>query len=255
MSRRGLAAALGLALATSPGGAAADEPGASDTSASTSVEAGTFLPLAFAPRVGVAAASASIVSGYDAARDGLVLRGEAEARLHRRLAVRGGVEVVTWPDRQRPFVGVRVQLLDQADHGLDGSVGLAYQQDGFREAEGRLELAASLSRRTGGLGLYASLAYAQDPENDDRQGDVQVATLHRFTRRFHAGAGARVRADLYSDDVKRRPGEPDLELVAGPLAIVALGAFAIFGQVGVSAVRVDDFDVGVLAVGGLGAAF
>ncbi len=248
---------LALALAA-PRGVRADEPTGSDAvtpSVSASVEAGAFVPVAFAPRVGDSAGTASLASGYQSAGDGMVLRADAEARVLRWLAVRGGVEVSTRPERQRPFVGVRVQVLDQSEDGVDGSLGLAYQQDGFRSAEGRLELAASLSRRIDALGLYASLAYAQDEENDDRQADLQLAALHRFSRRFHAGAGARVRADLFSDDVKRQPGESDLELVAGPLASVAVGAFAIFGQVGVSAVHVEHFDVGVHALGGIGAAF
>jgi hypothetical protein len=194
---------------------------------------------------------ASIASGYDTASANLTVHATGEARLARWLALRAGVEATTAPDRQRPFVGVRARLLDEGADGVDGWLGLAYQQDGIRPGEGRLEVSTWFARG----GLRAQLAYAQDEENDDRQADVQLAALHAFADRFHAGVGARLRTDLWSDDEKRRPGEPDLEAVVGPVADVTLGAFVVFGQVGASAVRVDTLDVGVLAVGGVGATF
>jgi hypothetical protein len=194
---------------------------------------------------------ASITSGYDTASANLDVHATGEARLTRWLAVRAGVEATTAPDRQRPFVGVRARVLDEGEDGVDGWLGLVYQQDGIRPGEGRLEVSTWLARG----GLRAQLAYAQDEENDDRQADVQLAALHAFGAGFHAGVGARLRTDLGSDDVKRQPGEPDLQVVAGPLAEVSVGQLVIFGQVGASAVRVGDVDIGVLAVGGLGATF
>jgi len=194
---------------------------------------------------------ASIASGYDTASENLDVRATGEARLARWLALRAGVEASTLPDRQRPFVGLRARLFDEADDGVDGWLGIAYEQDGIRPGEGRLEVATWLARG----GLRAQLAYAQDEENDDRQADVQLAALHAFSPAFHAGVGARLRTDLWSDDTKRRRDEPDLELVAGPLAEVDLGPLVLFGQVGVSGVRVIEMHAGVLAIGGLGATF
>jgi hypothetical protein len=55
---------------------------------------------------------------------------------------------------------------------------------------------------------------------------------------MHAGLAARVRGDL-SDDPRRKPGEAELDVAAGPLAVVAIGPFAVFAQAGLSAARID----------------
>jgi hypothetical protein len=205
------------------------------------VTATSFLPAA-------AHGSASVASGYDAARAGVDLRAVGEGRLARWLSVRAGVEIA---GSERPFVGLRARLLDETDDGVTGTLGLAYQQDGIRDGEGRLELAVGVAR----AGLQARLAYAQDPEADDFKGDLQLAALHSFGGRFRAGGALHLQAELFSDDTKAQPGEPDLEASAGPVASVSVGDFALFAQVGVSAVRVERLDVGVLALAGVGAIF
>ena len=245
MSARGLVMALVVVGALAPTCRAAAE----DLS---------YLRVGFQPQADAGGASAAVASGYDAANRSLVLHADFEASLYRWLAVRGGIELTSDPDRQRPFVGARARVLAQADDGLDGSVGLSYQPDGIREAEGRVELAFTAARRFEAARIHASLAYAQDPENDDRQVDAQLAALAPLSPRFHLGAAGRVRADLFSDDEKRRPGEPDLELVLGPVANVCLGAFALFAQVGLAGVRTPErgeLELGLLAVGGVGATF
>jgi hypothetical protein len=215
--------------------ARADEP---------AVTAATFVHLG-------AHAHVQVASGYDSANGNLDLRAAGEASLGHGVSVRAGVETTSAPAHERPFVGLRAHLLDEAEAGVDAWLGVAYEQDGIRSGEGRYELAAAFARG----GLYASLAYAQDDENDDRQADVEIAALHTFTPSWRAGAAAGLRADLFSDDEKRQPGEPDLELVAGPMATASLGALSFFGQIGVSTVRTQQVDVGVLAVAGVGAAF
>ena len=46
-----------------------------------------------------------------------------------------------------------------------------------------------------------------------------------------------------------------LLVVVGPLAEASAGPFVVFDKVGVSAVRVERVDYGLLAVGGVGAMF
>jgi len=220
-----------------------------------SVEAGTFLPLAFSPQVGAEAGFASLTTSYEGGGERAVFEAAAEARLLPWLAVRTGIAMRSNPDQKRPLVAVRAQVLDQASHGLDASVGLSYEPDGIREAEGRMSLAVAAARRFGGVGLMTSVAYGQDPESDDRQVDARAAALVRVGTRVHAGLAAGVRGDLFSDDPKRKEGEPELELTAGPLASVAVGSFAVFAQMGIDAARVDTMKTGVLALGGMGASF
>src|SRR5262245_3846117 len=141
---------------------------------------GLFLPSTLAPRVGSTAAFGSAFGGYDGARAKPLVGLAAEARLFGPVALRAEVVYNGESSRStRPGVGLRAQLLRQAAHGLDGALSVFYRPEGFTEPEGEIETFVSLGRSFDRVSVVANLVYGQDPEGNERDGEVRAALLVR----------------------------------------------------------------------------
>jgi hypothetical protein len=218
---------------------------------------GQFLPLTYAPTVGETSAVASGYAGWDGAL-GAVMESHAEVRVWGPVALRGAAELGDTSRRVRPSIGARAQLLSQARHGVDGAVSVTYRAEGFTEAEGEIETLVALGRRIGRTMLIANLAYGQDPDGNERDGELRAAAFARIAPRLHLGLDGRWRFDLGSSaDKLRANNEPTTDLDAGPVVMLTLGPVALTAETGASLVRRigGDTRLGVVALGGLGTSF
>jgi hypothetical protein len=219
---------------------------------------GAYLSLTLAPAVTSRAGLAVGMGGYDGARGSGVMDAVAEARVYGPLAVRVGTSFSDTKNRLRPSVGARLQLLHQQRHGIDGAVAVFYKAEGLTEPEGEIEAVLSAGRRFGGTLVIANLAYGQDPEGNERDGEVRLAALHQLGDRLHAGIDGRWRFDLGSNEAKlEAANEPTFDLDAGPVVSFGVGPIALLAHGGVSVVRRvgGSASVGAVALGGVGSAF
>ncbi len=246
------------------GRARADEPVAdlaaeqTETIVERSAADGQYLPLTLAPSVGSVAAVATGYGGYDAARSSAVMVTYADVHVWGPIAVRGGAELSDTVHRLRPSVGARLQLLSQARHGVDGAVAVMYRAEGFNEPEGEIETVLAVGRRVGRTMLIGNVAYGQDPEARERDGELRAAVLVRVGQRADLGMDARWRFDLGSDTAKLMAShEPTYDVDIGPVAALPLGPVALIAHAGVSAFRRvgENVRVGAVALGGVGASF
>ena len=174
--------------------------------------------------------------------------------------MRGGAELSDTVHRLRPSIGARLQLLSQARHGVDGAVAVMYRAEGFNEPEGEIETVLSVGRRMGRTMLIGNVAYGQDPEARERDGELRAAVLVGVGQRadIHIGVDARWRFDLGSETAKLMASrEPSYDVDIGPVAALPLGPVALIAHAGVSAFRRvgDSVRVGAVALGGVGASF
>ena len=226
------------------------EPAAAATSA------GAFLPQTLSARVGSVPVIASGSGGYDSTRRGPLVDAAVEAHVWGPFALRAQTTYSNDTGRMRPSVAGRVQLLRQERHGVDGSLTVFYKTEGFTEAEGEIETFASIARRFRWLTLVGNLVYGQDPEGNERDGEVRATAFHQG-RWLMLGLDSRVRFALGAQHGRAATAEPVFDFMAGPVATVAAGPVAIFAQAGPSAFELANSSarVGVAALAGLGAAY
>jgi hypothetical protein len=155
----------------------------------------------------------------------------------------------------QPNVGARVNLLAQSRSGIDLSTGVFYRKEQYTVDDGVVQGVLALGRHFGRVGLFGNLAYAQDPEGDDREGEVALAMLYATTARLQLGVESKCRFDLFSSDPRRAArNSPVFESWSGPVLQYALGPIALLVQTGLSTLTNDHTRVGAIAIGGLGAA-
>jgi len=223
-----------------------------------SADAGAFQPFTAAARI-EGRATMSILSGYDSAYGSAAMSLGAEVRIWGPIAIRGGAVWVPEGRTIAPTAGVRVQVLSQERFGIDLSLGAQYKPEGLTEAtgEGELEGVVAVGRRFGKLGLVGNAVFGSDFEGNDRDGEVRLASMYSFSERWRAGLDSRARFDLGSVDVAAGR-KAKVDVVAGPTASFLVGPVALVGTVGYSGVQLfgaNNFSSGVIAMGGVGAAF
>ena len=237
-----------------------DQEATLDTPASPTPQAaadGSFLPLTQAASIDRQRAYALGVASYDTARHTGNFEAATEVRIWGPIAVRGGA-VYTNADRVlRPSFGGRVQLLHEGRQGVDGAVGVFYRPEGLTEPEGEIESVVSVGTHAGRTYLLGNLLYGQDPEGNERDGEVRVAALRPVRSRVLVGFDGRLRFDLGSNPAKvAQHNEPTLDAALGPTATALLGPIALSLQGGGSAVRLrGSTALGMFAGVGIGTAF
>jgi len=103
------------------------------------------------------------------------------------------------------------------------AIGAYYRPEGFTQAEGEVEIALALGRAFGRFATFANIVYGQDPEGAERDGELRLAALYQLNNSLQAGLDARLRADLGSDEGKRRAeGGAEYDVLVGPTASFAL---------------------------------
>jgi hypothetical protein len=216
---------------------------------------GAFLPSVLAPQVGGVPALAFGFAGYDGARSAPIGSATAEVRIWGPIAIRGGAEYSSVRREPRPTIGARVQLLRQERHGVDGAVGVCYRPEGFTEPEGEIETFFSIGRRFDRLAVLGNLVYGQDPEGNERDGEVRLASLYAAGR-WAFGFDSRLRFAIGAQRSAMAAAEPRFDLLAGPVASAAVGPIALFAEAGPSVLKVTgDTSVGVAGLAGVGSTF
>jgi hypothetical protein len=156
----------------------------------------------------------------------------------------------------RPSVGARVQLLRQERYGVDCSLSSSFKTEGFDEMEGEIETILAVGRRIGRYYLLGNLAYGQDPEGNERDGELRFSVLRQQGRAV-LGLEARGRSAIGPQHAPNSAVEPRVDLVSGPIAMVSLGSLVLFAEVGPSALKLQGSGMrwGVASVGGVGSVF
>jgi hypothetical protein len=216
------------------------EASAPNPTAQTAAD-GSFLPFTQAAAVDHQRAYAVGLAGYDSARRTGTFETAAEVRVWGPLAVRGGA-VYTNGDRVlRPSFGGRAQLLHEARQGVDGALGVFYRPEGLTEPEGEIESVLSLGAHAGRTYLLGNLLYGQDPEGNERDGELRLAALRPIRSRFVIGFDGRLRFDLGSNPAKlAQRNEATLDALLGPSATALLGPIAVSLHGGGSAIRLQE---------------
>jgi hypothetical protein len=250
--------AVALALIGLPAAAYAqqvDDVGTLSSSL-TSAGSGQMSPLLLGATLGSERALVMGGAGYDTSRSGALFDSAAEVRIWGPIALRAGVTYSDDTRRMRPSVGARVQLLRQAAHGIDGSLSSFFKTEGFNEMEGEIETAVAIGRRFDRLYLLGNLAYGQDPEGRERDGELR-ASLLRSQGWGVWGLEVRGRSAIGAQHAPTSAQEPRLDAVGGPIAMVALGNIVVFAEAGPSVVRPAGADLrwGIASLAGFGSAF
>ena len=233
----------------------ADTPLVQPASIATETRDGAVLPSTLTARVGSTRAVAFGFAGYDAARSAPLGSAVAEVRVWGPVAIRGGAEYSDARGAGRPMIGGRVQLLHQDRHGVDGSVSVFYRAEGFTEPEGEIETFVSVQRRFGALAVLGNLVYGQDPEGNERDGEIRFASLYG-SGRWTVGVDSRLRFAIGTQRGAAAISEPKLDLLAGPIVLVTTGPLALFAQAGPTLFEVANrTSVGVAALAGVGSVF
>jgi hypothetical protein len=244
-----------LAQATDTAGSSSSESGA------VAAQQGAFLMETMAPATDrTSPGVAFTTAGYDGAHDEPVFGATGDMHVYGPLDLRVGLtyapEAPQGQSKMQPNVGARVNLLAQSRSGIDLSTALFYRMERYTGDDGVVQGMLALGRHFGRLGLFANLAYAQDPEGDDRDGDVALAMLYALEARLQLGVEAKCRFDLFSTDEKRAlRDDPAFESASGPVRQYAIGPLALLVKTGVSTLTTNHTRVGAMAIGGFGAAY
>lgn len=217
---------------------------------------GTFLPLSQAPTVEGRRAFVTGLGGHDNARNSASFEALTEVHVWGPFALRGGAVYTNAGRTLKPSFGARVGLLREGRHGVDGAFGVFYKPEGLTEPEGEIEGVVSLGRHLGATYLIGNLAYGQDPEGNERDGEVRVAAIRPVSEIVFVGFDGRTRFDLGSNAAKLAANhEATFDLLAGPLASIVLGPMALSLHGGVSSVRLAGHtSTGAFVLAGLGSA-
>ena len=250
----------GLSHASPEGGAPREEleqPKQAALAAHNGMALVNTLPATFDPNQ---RAVAIALGGADSSSKTGIARFVGDVRLFGPLDLRLGLTYLSNVDvgqnQFEPVIGLRLRILQQAQHGIDLATALFYRRDRYTSDEGMIQLNVAAARRFDRLGLFANLAYGQDPEGDDRDGDAALAVLYEVALPLQVGVEGHVRFDIASDDPRRemrRQGPLDLQ--AGPVVHYALGPAILVAEAGVSAYRFENTRAGVYAIGGVGGVY
>jgi hypothetical protein len=219
--------------------------------------AGTFLPFTQTGVVDFRRAFAAGFAGYDTARKSGSFEALAEVHLWGPIALRGGAVYTNAGASVRPSIGARVQALREGRHGVDGALGVFYRPEGLTEPEGEVESVLSIGRHVGPAYLAGNVLYGQDPEGNERDGELRLAAIGPATARLLVGFDSRLRFDLGSNAAKLAAhNEATFDVLAGPVASVVIGPVALSLQGGASGVRLQQHNsYGAFVMTGVGTAF
>jgi hypothetical protein len=218
--------------------------------------AGSFLPETLTAKVGTTGVFAYGSGGYDSSRKGPLIDSAVEAHVWGPFALRFQATYSNDTDKMRPSIAGRAQFLRQERHGVDGSVTVFFKTEGFTETEGEIETFLSLGHQFEKLTLVGDLVYGQDPEGNERDGEVHGAVFHQGKWLMY-GLDSRVRFAIGTQHGHAATTEPVFDFLGGPIATAATGVGAVFAQAGPSAFQLANAStrVGMAVLAGLGGAY
>lgn len=227
-----------------------------EVSAARSVDVGAFMPWSLPARGDAQRAFVLVQGGYDSAARGAVFDSAVQANVYGPLSLRGGFSYVGPEGRGRPSVSLSVDLLRQGAHGVDLALYAGFQGNGFNTVPAVSAMLA-LGRSVGRLSLRANVGYGLGVERGEQYGEARLGAMVRVHPMVSVGLDARARLDL-ERDADEPEGEPDWDLVAGPLATLSFNRFVLGAGVGVSSTKFrasSDVRAGAVAHMTLGTAF
>ncbi len=259
-------AAPAVAFASAASGGAEDEtPAEGEAPARPRVEdeLTRIIPNTLGASVGRSTVVASSFGGYDTAAKAPIATLYTEVKLLPRLVLLAGAgwsvpnALGQGGGDMRPQLGARFQMLSQARSGMDMAVAFMFREDRFGAEDGLFQGSLSVGHRFDDrVSTVMNVVYGQDGEGDDHEGEVHLAVLADVAQHFHVGLDSRATRALASTDPRRALlGTPTGSLIAGPLAAFTYGPIAVMTEVGMSEVWVATLKSGVVAMGGVGAAF
>jgi len=158
--------------------------------------------------------------------------------------------------KARPGIGAAAQLLDEHKHGVAGSAYVSYKAEGFTEGEGEIEGLLAFAKQLGPVHGTLNLAYGQDPEAVERDGEIALGLHLEPIRGLFTGVVGRFRDALGSSGDKGTGVLRDaLGAVSATYAIGRFGVTAIAGIGGVKTVASGSMQSGAHAAFSVGAVF
>jgi hypothetical protein len=152
-------------------------------------------------------------------------------------------------DKARPGIGAAAQFLTEAKHGVAASAYFSYKAEGFTEGEGELEGLVAFGKQLGPLHGTLNLAYGQDPEGNERDGEVAVGLHVEPAPRLFTGVVGRYRDALGSNGDKSTGIVRDA--LGAATATYVVGRFGVTATAGITGVEV--LDAGSMKAGVSGA--
>jgi hypothetical protein len=137
--------------------------------------------------------------------------------------------------KARPGIGAAVQWLDERKHGVSSSAYFSYKAEGFTEAEGELEGLVSFGKQLGPVHSTLNLAYGQDPEGVERDGELALGLHIEPMRGLFTGVVGRYRDALGSNGDKSTKILQDA--LGGLSATYVIGSFGVTGTAGVAGIK------------------
>ena len=138
-------------------------------------------------------------------------------------------------DVARPGIGGAVQWLSEAKHGVSSSAYFVYKAEGFTETEGELEGLVSFGKRLGAVHGTLNLAYGQDPEGRERDGEVALGLHVELLHGLFTGLVGRYRDALGSNGDKSTKILRDA--LGGASATYVLGSFGVTATAGIAGIE------------------
>jgi hypothetical protein len=158
--------------------------------------------------------------------------------------------------KARPGIGAAVQMLDERRHGVAGSAYLSYKAEGFTEGEGEIEGLVSFGKQLGAVHGTLNLAYGQDPEGAERDGEVALGLHIEPIPGLFTGVVGRARDALGSSGDKGTGVLRDaLGAVSATYVIGQFGVTALAGISGVKTTTSNGMQAGAEAAFSVGAVF
>jgi hypothetical protein len=130
-----------------------------------------------------------------------------------------------------------------------------YRKDVFTAEGGFVQAALALERRQGRARVLANLMYGQDGEADDLQAEGRLAAMVETVRGLQVGIDSRYRHLWSSDPHRATYDRPTSELLAGPTASYTSGSWAVMAETGLSTIRTNVTQSGLIALAGMASSF
>lgn len=158
--------------------------------------------------------------------------------------------------KARPGIGAAVQVLDERRHGVAGSAYVSYKAEGFTEGEGEIEGLVSFGKQLGAVHGTLNLAYGQDPEAVERDGEIAIGLHIEPIPGLFTGVVGRARDALGSSGDKGTGVLRDaLGAVSATYAFGRFGVTALAGIGGVKTTTSNGMQAGAQAAFAVGAVF
>jgi hypothetical protein len=163
------------------------------------------------------------------------INGEVQVWGPVRLVLRVDNVFATSDGKARPGIGAAVQMLDERRHGVAGSAYLSYKAEGFTEGEGEIEGLLSFGKQLGAVHGTLNLAYGQDPEAVERDGELAVGLHIEPLPGLFTGVIGRVRDALGSNGDKGTGVLRDM--LGAASATYVIGRFGLTASAGFAATK------------------